>query len=209
MPHLSRLVSPSQHGANGRRTWPRPAPPGRSTAEAHVPPSDRSVQRMQYCRGDPPHGTTARLWTQLQTAAKSGETVAKPVLSVAVVEFIDGSAWSAPLDRAHSRSRSAAGHLPDSAYTSTQNGGRMGSSQGKSEPPQAWYSVRRRGDSAGGRECDIRARTKRGRGALDRNRYGSPGASSCSGLHLARRADSVDFSAFGDSEGEPAIRGRL
>jgi hypothetical protein len=41
------------------------------------------------------------VWAQLQAAVKSGETVGKPVLSVAVVEFIDGSAWSAPLDRPH------------------------------------------------------------------------------------------------------------
>jgi hypothetical protein len=41
------------------------------------------------------------VWNQLQTAVKAGETIGKPVLSVAVVEFIDGSAWSAPLDRAH------------------------------------------------------------------------------------------------------------
>jgi hypothetical protein len=41
------------------------------------------------------------VWNQLQTAVKAGDTIGKPVLSVAVVEFIDGSAWSAPLDRAH------------------------------------------------------------------------------------------------------------
>jgi hypothetical protein len=46
-------------------------------------------------------------WNQLQTAGKAGETIGKPVLSVAVVVFIDGSAWSAPGDRA-----------------STENGGR-------------------------------------------------------------------------------------
>src|SRR5260370_20466383 len=38
---------------------------------------------------------------QLQAAVKAGETIGKPVLSVAVVEFIDGSAWSAPLELAH------------------------------------------------------------------------------------------------------------
>jgi hypothetical protein len=41
------------------------------------------------------------VWNQLQTAVKSGETIGKPVLSVAVVEFIDGSSWSATLDREH------------------------------------------------------------------------------------------------------------
>jgi hypothetical protein len=40
------------------------------------------------------------VWNQLQAADKAGETIGKTVLSVAVVEFIDGSAWSAPLDRA-------------------------------------------------------------------------------------------------------------
>jgi hypothetical protein len=38
------------------------------------------------------------VWNNLQTAFKAGETVGKPVLSVAVVEFIDGTSWSAPLD---------------------------------------------------------------------------------------------------------------
>ena len=32
---------------------------------------------------------------------KAGEAVGKPVLSVAAVEFIDGSVWSAPTGRAH------------------------------------------------------------------------------------------------------------
>ena len=41
------------------------------------------------------------VWNQLQAAGKAGEAIGKPVFSVAVVEFIDGSAWSAPLDRAH------------------------------------------------------------------------------------------------------------
>jgi hypothetical protein len=41
------------------------------------------------------------VWNQLQTAVKSGETIGKPVLSVAAVEFIDGSSWSASLDREH------------------------------------------------------------------------------------------------------------
>jgi hypothetical protein len=40
------------------------------------------------------------VWNQLQAAGKAGETVGKPVLSVAVVEFVDGTSWSAPLDRA-------------------------------------------------------------------------------------------------------------
>ena len=39
------------------------------------------------------------VWNQLQAAGKAGEAVAKPILSVAVVEFFDGSSWSAPLDR--------------------------------------------------------------------------------------------------------------
>ena len=41
------------------------------------------------------------VWNQLQATVKAGETTGKPVLSVAAVEFIDGSAWSAPLDQAH------------------------------------------------------------------------------------------------------------
>jgi hypothetical protein len=40
------------------------------------------------------------VWSQLQAADKAGETIGKPVLSVAVVEFMDGSSWSAPLERA-------------------------------------------------------------------------------------------------------------
>jgi hypothetical protein len=38
---------------------------------------------------------------RIQAAVIAGETTGRPVLSVAVVEFIDGSAWSAPLDRTH------------------------------------------------------------------------------------------------------------
>ena len=45
------------------------------------------------------------VWNQIQTAVKAGEAIGKPVLSVAVVEFIDGSAWSASLDRAGSVER--------------------------------------------------------------------------------------------------------
>jgi hypothetical protein len=42
------------------------------------------------------------VWNQLQSAGKSGgETASKPLLSVTVVEFIDGSSWSAPTDRAN------------------------------------------------------------------------------------------------------------
>jgi hypothetical protein len=40
------------------------------------------------------------VWNQLQTAGKAGETVGRPVLSLTVVEFIDGTSWSAPLHRA-------------------------------------------------------------------------------------------------------------
>ena len=40
-------------------------------------------------------------WNYLQTAGKAGATIGKPVFSVAVVEFIDGSSWSAPPDRPH------------------------------------------------------------------------------------------------------------
>lgn len=39
------------------------------------------------------------VWNRIQTAVKAGETIGKPVLSVVVVEFIDGSLWSAPPDR--------------------------------------------------------------------------------------------------------------
>jgi hypothetical protein len=41
------------------------------------------------------------IWDRIQTAAKASEAHSRPVLSVAVVEFIDGSAWNAPLDRTH------------------------------------------------------------------------------------------------------------
>ena len=49
-----------------------------------------------------PHERTGwlRMWNRIQTAFKSDETIGKPVLSVVVVEFIDGSVWRAPLDRA-------------------------------------------------------------------------------------------------------------
>jgi hypothetical protein len=40
------------------------------------------------------------VWNHLQTSVQRGETIGKPVLSVAVVEFLDGSSWSIPLDRA-------------------------------------------------------------------------------------------------------------
>ena len=40
------------------------------------------------------------MWNRIQSAVKSGETVGRPELSVVVVEFIDGSSWSAPPDRA-------------------------------------------------------------------------------------------------------------
>lgn len=39
------------------------------------------------------------MWNRLQSALQSGETIGKPELSVVVVEFIDGSLWSAPPDR--------------------------------------------------------------------------------------------------------------
>jgi hypothetical protein len=39
------------------------------------------------------------VWNRIQSAVKSGETIGKPVLSVVVVEFVDGSVWSAPADR--------------------------------------------------------------------------------------------------------------
>jgi hypothetical protein len=36
------------------------------------------------------------VWDRIQTAAKARETIGKPVLSVVVVEFIDGSSWNVP-----------------------------------------------------------------------------------------------------------------
>ena len=35
-------------------------------------------------------------WDRTQTAAKAGETLGRPVLSVVAVEFIDGSSWNVP-----------------------------------------------------------------------------------------------------------------
>jgi hypothetical protein len=52
----------------------------------------RETKRLSVSVGD--------VWNRIQTAVKSGETIGKPVFSVVVVEFIDGSVWSAPLDRA-------------------------------------------------------------------------------------------------------------
>jgi hypothetical protein len=37
-------------------------------------------------------------WNRMQAAGKAGETTGKPVLSVVVVEFVDGSLWNAPVD---------------------------------------------------------------------------------------------------------------
>jgi hypothetical protein len=36
-------------------------------------------------------------WNRQQAAGKAGETIGKPVLSVVVVEFVDGSLWNAPV----------------------------------------------------------------------------------------------------------------
>jgi hypothetical protein len=41
------------------------------------------------------------VWDRIQAAAKSGETIGKPILGVVVVEFIDGSSWSAPAEPKH------------------------------------------------------------------------------------------------------------
>ena len=40
------------------------------------------------------------VWDRIHTV-KAGETIGRPVLSVVVVEYIDGSSWNTPLDRAH------------------------------------------------------------------------------------------------------------
>jgi hypothetical protein len=40
------------------------------------------------------------MWSRIQAAVKSGDTVGKPKLGVVAVEFLDGSSWSAPPDRA-------------------------------------------------------------------------------------------------------------
>ena len=53
----------------------------------------REKKRLSVSVGD--------VWNRIQAAVKSGDTIGKPELSVVVVEFIDGSSWSAPLDRAH------------------------------------------------------------------------------------------------------------
>jgi hypothetical protein len=44
--------------------------------------------------------SVADVWDRIQTTAQSARTTGKPVLSVVAVEFIDGSIWSAPSDRA-------------------------------------------------------------------------------------------------------------
>ena len=41
------------------------------------------------------------VWDRIQAAVKSGETIGKPILGVVVVEFIDGSSWSAPAEPKH------------------------------------------------------------------------------------------------------------
>ena len=41
------------------------------------------------------------VWSRIQAAVKSGETIGKPILSIVVVELIDGSSWSAPTEREH------------------------------------------------------------------------------------------------------------
>jgi hypothetical protein len=40
------------------------------------------------------------MWSRIQSAVKSGDTIGKLELGVVVVEFIDGSSWSAPPHRA-------------------------------------------------------------------------------------------------------------
>ena len=39
------------------------------------------------------------VWNRLQNAGSSGVTNRKPLLSIVAVEFIDGSLWSAPVER--------------------------------------------------------------------------------------------------------------
>ena len=51
----------------------------------------REKKRLSVSVGD--------VWNRMQTAVKTGETIGKPMLSVVVVEFIDGSVWNAPVDR--------------------------------------------------------------------------------------------------------------
>lgn len=51
---------------------------------------------------------------------------------------------------------------------------------------QTSCSLRRRGDSVGRRECDIRSRRTGGPGTMDYHRYGFRGAYSCSRVHVAR-----------------------
>ena len=41
------------------------------------------------------------VWSRIQTAARAGEAIGKPSLSIVAVEFIDGSSWSAPPDLTH------------------------------------------------------------------------------------------------------------
>lgn len=41
------------------------------------------------------------VWNRMQTGIKAGQTLGKPVLSIVVVEFVDGSVWSAPREQAH------------------------------------------------------------------------------------------------------------
>lgn len=40
------------------------------------------------------------VWNRMQTGIKAGQTLGKPALSIVVVEFIDGSVWSAPQEQA-------------------------------------------------------------------------------------------------------------
>lgn len=39
------------------------------------------------------------VWNRLQNTVRSGLTIGKPKLSIVAVEFIDGSGWSAPLEK--------------------------------------------------------------------------------------------------------------
>jgi hypothetical protein len=36
------------------------------------------------------------VWDRIQAAAKAGETIGRPALSVVAVEFIGGSSWNVP-----------------------------------------------------------------------------------------------------------------
>ena len=53
----------------------------------------REKKRLSVSVGD--------VWKRVQNAGQASQATGKPVVSVVVVEFVDGSVWNAPTEREH------------------------------------------------------------------------------------------------------------